>query len=280
MNQPAKTNLPKLSEIESGSKYNLIKASLLQKLIRRGMSEEANYVGKLFLDQNQEKGLRRRLQIIAAEDIGLGWVESINFVNTHNNLIEIIEALCQAPKNRESDRFLLTVANNLNSINIKRGKDIVHEARVLLRLFELSTTWFNDKTKENLNNLKNAFSKMAEDSKVPETIIALGDNYIELTKHKIHGARCQMALATLIYCRKVDKTNFVPDFSQIKITPFDEIFDFAIDMHTPIGKEWGRDFNHWIKNCVVVNPEYFYKELLDDQGNEKYPLTILSAKKN
>lgn len=271
--------LPKLSEIDSGSTYNLVKASLLQKLIRRGMSAEANYIGKIFLEKQQEKGLRRRLQIIAAEDIGLGWVESINFVNTHPNLIEVIEALCQAPKNRESDRFLLTVANNLKSIKENRGKEIIHEVRVLLRLFELSTKWKENKNKETLSQLNKAFEKMAEDSLCPEVVLNLGNNYIELTKNKIHGARCQMALATLIYCRKVKPTTFTPDLLQLKIKEFDEIFDFALDMHTPIGKKWGRDFYHWIKNCVQINPEYFYPEQLDSQGNEKYPLTLDSMKK-
>ena len=75
-----------LSELTSGSDYNLMKASLLQKLIRRGMTREALYIGTIFLKQGHEKGLRRRLQIIAAEDIGLGWPESLNYIEKNEFL--------------------------------------------------------------------------------------------------------------------------------------------------------------------------------------------------
>ena len=267
-----------LSELTSGSDYNLMKASLLQKLIRRGMTREALYIGTIFLKQGHEKGLRRRLQIIAAEDIGLGWPESLNYIEKNEDLLKIIQALCEAPKNRESDRFLLVVANDVNSTK-GRGKSIEYEVRVLERLFELSSMWFNNpRDKVALANLRNAFSKMAENNSLGETIKILGENYIHLTKQKVHGARCQMALAALIYCRKWKPTKFIPSDKLEEPKEFDEIFDFAIDMHTPIGKKLKRDFNHWIKNCVQVIPEIKYRDLLDDIGKEKYPLTYKSNK--
>lgn len=271
-----------LSKVQSGSDYNLIRASLLQKLIRRSMTPEALYVGELFLKDNHHKGLKRRIQIIAAEDIGLGWVNSVVFLEKNSdNLLLCIQALCEAPKNREADRFLLTIANNPKSI-IGRGDEILKEGRVLKRLFDLSTAWkLNKKNKQLLADLNNAFTVMSQDSLFKDEIIQLGKNYVDLTKAQIHGARCQMALATLIYCRKwVDEFKYVPSSQLVvKSNPFDEIFDFAIDMHTPIGKKLKRDFNHWINNCVQVSPEVKYSGLYDSQGNEKYPLLLESQKK-
>lgn len=271
-----------LSKVQSGSDYNLMRASLLQKLIRRSMTPEALYVGELFLKDNHIQGLKRRIQVIAAEDIGLGWVNGIVFLEKHSDdLLLCIQALSEAPKNREADRFLLTIANNPKSV-LNRGEEILKEARVLKRLFDLSQAWYlHKKNKQALFDLKNAFDVMAKDSQYPEVILQLGQNYINLTKANIHGARCQMALATLIYCRKwVDQFNYIPKLEKnIMSNPFDEIFDFAIDMHTPIGKKMKRDFNHWISNCVQVVPEVTYQGLLDNQGNEKYPLLLDSQKK-
>lgn len=271
-----------LSKLESGSEYNLVRASLLQKLIRRNMVEEALYVGELFIKDGHHKGLKRRLQVIAAEDIGLGWVNSVIFLEKYSdNLLLVIQSLCEAPKNREADRFLLTVANNRDSV-INRGHDILHETKLLLRLFTLSSLWFsNKKIKDHLQNLKNAFSLMAKDHEYSEAIIQLGQNYIDLTKAQIHGARCQMALATLIYSRKwKDQFGYVPkETLEYQSKPFDEIFDFALDMHTPIGKKLKRDFNHWINNCVEVHPLVTYDSLYDDKGKEKYPLLLESNKK-
>ena len=76
------------------------------------MTEEALYISQLYLKSNQSKGLRRRLQIIAAEDIGLAWVESVEFIKKNEDLLVITQALSLSPKNRESDRFLLSVAMN------------------------------------------------------------------------------------------------------------------------------------------------------------------------
>ena len=272
-----------LSKVREGSDYNLIRASLLQKLIRRNMVEEALYIGELFLKDNHHKGLKRRLQIIAAEDIGLGWIESVLFLETHSdNLLLCIQALCEAPKNREADRFLLTIANNINSIK-NRGEDILKEGKILNRLFQLSEEWFkNRKNRDSLKKLENAFSIMAKENALNEAVILqLGKNYIELTRANIHGARCQMALAALIYCRNYkDLFNYIPKVDlKYKPKAFDEIFDFAIDMHTPIGKKLKRDFNHWVENCTQVNPEVFYEDLYDIYGNEKYPLISLSNKK-
>lgn len=264
-----------LSKIAEGSELNLMKASLLQKLIRRGIVEEALYIGDMYIKANQSKGLRRRLQIICAEDLGFGWLGSVKFLNQTEDLLLVIENMCLAPKNRESDIFLLSVAAKDKALLNLKDPQVNYEVRVLSRLFELSSIWFNDKNKENLTNLKNAFSKMSENHKYGEIISILGDNYIELTKQKVHGARCQMALAALVYARKWDKEEvFTPRLqSQSKPREFDEIFDFAIDMHTPIGKKLKLDFEHWIQNCILVSPEIKYPELLDSQGILKYQLT-------
>lgn len=257
--------------------YNLLKASLLQKLIRRGMIQEANHIAQRYLDEGQSKGLKRRLQIIAAEDIGLGWTESCLFIEKESDLIKVTSALCQAPKNRESDRFLLYVVNNFKGIH-NRGDEILKESISLKHIFDKTEDWFKNKNKATLTDLKNTFDDLILKAKNKEAVSQLCNNYLELTRANIHGARCQIALAVLITIRGLDKIEFTPDLTKIQQSPFDEIFDFAIDMHTPIGKMLKRDFKHWIENCTQVIPEIKYSELYDAKGDEKYPLTINSNK--
>ena len=259
--------------------YNLLKASLLQKLIRRGMVEEANYVAQLYLNDNQSKGLKRRLQIIAAEDIGLGWTESCLFIEKEPDLIKVTSALCQAPKNREADRFLLYVANNFKNL-AARGGQTLKEAQVLKDIFDKTDLWYSNKNKATLTQLTQEFDKLVEASVNKDVVRQLCDNYLSLTRANIHGARCPIALAVLINTRELDKKEFAPDLSRTQQNTFDEIFDFAIDMHTPIGKMLKRDFNHWVKNCTIVIPEVTYPGLYDEKGDEKYPLVPESNKFN
>lgn len=259
--------------------YNLLKASLLQKLIRRGMVEEANYVAQLYLNDNQSKGLKRRLQIISAEDIGLGWSEASLFIEKEPDLIKITSALAQAPKNREADRFLLYIANNFNGV-LNRGQDILDEAKSLQYIFKKTDAWYENKNAQNLKELKDVFSRLVDKAKNKEIVQQLCNNYLDLTRANIHGARCPIALAVLIAIRQLDKIEFNPDLTRTQVKPFDEIFDFAIDMHTPIGKMLKRDFNHWVQNCTIVIPEVTYPGLYDNKGDEKYPLTQSSNKFN
>lgn len=260
--------------------YNLLKASLLQKLIRRGMVEEANYIAQLYINDNQSQGLKRRLQIIAAEDIGIGWPEAVIYIEQQPDLIKVTSALAQADKNRESDRFLLAVAYNYPSL-VTRGEVIKKEADSLKYLMKLSTAWVEDKrNKEHLKKLTDAFHRLANLSLLPDVIKQLTDNYMSLTRANIHGARCQMALAVLMALRNTTPSFWTPDETRTQVKEFDEIFDFAIDMHTPIGKTLGRDFNHWVENCVLVIPEISYPELCDANGQEKYPLLPESNKFN
>lgn len=265
---------------EDAPSYNLLKASLLQKLIRRGMVHEANYVAQLYLNENQSKGLKRRLQIIAAEDIGIGWPESVLYIEQNqDNLIQVTSALAQANKNRESDRFLLAVAYNFDHYKNHYDKNVRIECKSLNHLFNFSKQWFENKNAKTLSSLKIELAKMEKYDFNKEAIHQLTENYISLTKQKVHGARCQLALAVLLYIRQIPVTGFQP-IDDIAQKPFDEIFDFAIDMHTPIGKDLKRDFNHWVENCVQVKPELFYDSLYDEKGIEKYPLVSESNKFN
>lgn len=259
--------------------YNLLRASLLQKLIRRGMQGEALHIADLFINDGHSKGLLRRIKIIAAEDIGFGNLNSISFLEQETDLRKCVAYLCQSPKNRESDRFLLDVVNNRKQI-LKNSQDpqVHKEVSDFVHLVQLAGEWFTNKNKKTLTSFKDGIKHYADNSKCPEIVMALGENYLDLTRGNIHGARCQLALASLIYSRQSEPTDFIPDFSNLVSVEFDEIFDFAIDMHTPIGKKLGRDFNHWIKNCTLVIPEVNYPELYDNQGKEKYPLTPDSNK--
>jgi hypothetical protein len=258
--------------------YNLIKASLLQKLIRRGMIEESNYVAQLYLNDNQSKGLKRRLQIIAAEDIGIGWPESSLYLESQPDLIKVTSALAQANKNREADRFLLVLDHSYPSV-LNRGSEIKKEVDSLKYLEKLSDKWFDSKSKVDLNAFKEALTKLANISKMPDIIIQLNTNHIDLMRAKIHGASCTLALAVLLSIRQVERSNWSPNETLTQIKPFNIIYDFAIDMHTPIGKRLGRDANHWLENCTIVIPEVKYNDLYDSNGNEKYPLIPKSDKK-
>lgn len=268
-------NLIELKEKDPAA-YGLTRASLIQKLIRRSMLPEALWVTRLFIEDGHQKGLKRRLLQICAEDIGLCCPKAIEYITQEEDLYKCTALLCLVPKNREVDRFLLSVAYNPEKFT-QASSQVKKEVEVLQHLIQLSNTWFNNKRKkEHLINFKKAFEFLASCSpEYSSTIILAGDIYIDLSRANVHGARVMLALASLLATRKVENQS-LPDLSNLPSEKvLDSVPDYALDMHTPAGRKQNRGFQHWVQEGAKVTPEMTYSDLYDSKGQEKYPLAPL-----
>lgn len=270
-----KVNLLELKEKDPAA-YGLTRASLIQKLIRRSQLPEALWVVRLFIEDGHEKGLKRRLLQIAAEDIGLAQPEAIKYIFQEPDLYKCVALLCLSYKNREVDQFLLSVAYNLSYYK-EADAQTKKEVSVLRHLLKLSENWFvNKRLKQPLEDFKSAveyLSNFSPDHK--ETILLAGQLYIDLTRANVHGARVMLALVALLSTRQVEKQPFpdldnLPPMKELELVP-----DYALDMHTPAGRKANRGFAHWIKEGAVVNPRLEYNDLYDSKGEEKYLLIRL-----
>lgn len=266
-------SLKKLKE-DDIVEYNLIRASLLQKLIRRSSIGESVFVAKLFLEAGHEKGLRRRLSQIAVEDIGLVCPRLIEFVKQESDLLKITATMASLPKNREVDRFLLSVAYNPEKYK-NTDSQTKKEVDILNLLLDVSSIWFNNKkNKKSLDNLKSIVNSLKTYSPYKDTIDLALNNYLELSRANTHGARVFLSFIALLTTRNVKDIEVKIQDNYTEII-FDNVFDFAIDMHTITGKRMGRSFSHWIKEGAFVNPEQDYPEIFNKNGEEKYPLLPL-----
>lgn len=271
-----KVNIYKLKE-EDFVSYNLVKASWIQKSIRRGLNSKALSIAKLYIDDNQTKGLLRRLKVFATEDIGLGNIQSIlNFDD--KDPYEVVNLLCQSYKNREVDRFLLYTDRIFPSekiTNLQMQKEVYN----LKKLINISSIWFNNKRKKsNKEDIYNFIDKMQDkydsDSFQRQLVGQAIENYLELSKFKTLGARTNLAFAVLIITRQIRKElikNKI-DYSFNQFEELDIVDDWALDKHTSFGKKLNRDLDFWIKYGSVINPELNYSSLYLDkkQKTEKY----------
>lgn len=254
--------------------YALLKASWLQKAIRRGMTETALGIAELYKNDNQWEGLKRRLWVFACEDIGLGTPEILLLMNQYkDDPVNQIKILCQCPKNRECDRFLLQVANNYD--NYKNNKQLQHETLPLNQIFSISSSWFeNKRDKAALNKLKQAFEILKENRPeewVKHSLDLAIEQYIILSKHKIFGTRTLLAFSVLLATRTtIDKINFQYNDTELKPATLSIVDDFALDKHTSFGKLLNRGVEFWLKEGIVIFPERIYPEQFYN-GNEKYP---------
>lgn len=270
-----------LSEIKvlNPKDYNLIKASLLQKLIRRSMEGEACFVATLYANDNQLKGLKRRLLIIASEDVGFSNLDAVKIVNDSNNREELIQAtaiLARSWKNREADNFLLFSTRMPKQYQIL-DPETKKEVENFILLIKAISPWYMDRSKQKLKQLE----KYIEDhiKKQPEEkhqiLKILFENYKMLTRNNVHGARCLIALFSLISSRSLPK-NFpqIDTTTPYKMSHFDKVFDFAVDMHTPQGKQLKRGTDHWIKEGCVLSPEWINPASIDNLQQIRYPLGL------
>ena len=241
--------------------FNLVKASWLQKCIRRGLNAKALAIANLYIEENQIEGLKRRLKVYATEDIGIATPEILILLKD-KNIKETINILCQSNKNREVDRFLLNVRDN------KVNYDLL-EIKILKDLLNLSNVWFfNKRVKSNKKDIENyVFSYDLNEFQKESCKIAL-ENYFLLSKHKTLGARTNLAFIALLIGRNIknerEKINYDLSFSKMEKLKY--VDEFALDKHTPFGSS---SYEEWVKNGSILNPLLDYEDayLL---GKEKY----------
>lgn len=265
-----KINLLSLKESDPAA-YGLTRASLIQKLIRRGLTSQALWVSQLFINDGHHKGLKRKLYQIAAEDIGLGNPEIILKLKQEDDLLKNTALLCQSPKNREVNRFISFL--ELCPQELLNDSQVNLEVQTLKSLLEANEIWFNNKRKkENLINFKNLISSLNQEKSLE--ISTMFEVYLELAKANTFGAKDLLAFITLISTRNnltIPEISLeIPQLESIEFVP-----DFALDRHTPFGKILNRGFNHWIKEGMPVFPEIFYPSLYTPTGQEKYPMNTL-----
>ena len=259
--------------------YNLLKASWLQKSIRRGLKDKAYFIGNLYLEDNQEEGLKRRLKIFSTEDIGIATPEII-FVLDHfrDNPLKQIIALSGVYKNREVDRFLLNTRDRYDNLIQSSDKELQNEVLILNEVLELSTIWFNNKRKNAYkNDIYNYFKNLDKNNSYSKEINLCLTNYFHLSKHKTLGARTQLAFLVLLILRNIeisqDRVNDIikkVDTYKIKSTEFRFVDDWAVDKHTIQGKKLHRGYDFWVEFGSKVHPEKDYPSLYDEKGNLKY----------
>lgn len=251
--------------------YALVRASLLQKLIRRGMTAQALWTANLFITDGHQKGLRRKLYQICAEDIGLGNPYLLSELIKEENWQVMVTKMCLSHKNRETNRFhVITKYNPKYFVN--KSESTKAEARLLWNLLKASKEWIeNKRSKEKKQTLERLFDELKENNTVqPDTIEDCKVTYIELARAGTFSCDDVLSLAVLLSTRNPKKENIIvnsiPSMSAANPVP-----QFALDRHTSYGKKLGRGWEHWEKEGVVVYPEITYDSLKDENGIERYP---------
>lgn len=238
--------------------YNLVKASWLQKCIRRGMVDRALGIGQLYLNDGQKAGLERKLIVFASEDIGLGNPSALLDIK-NLTIQEKIEYLARSPKNRETDRFLLKVRDEYFSMEKTKEVKIFH------KMLEISSIWFDNKRdKKILENLKLIFEKLKQirnDDFTNQLLDECLNQYLFLSKKNAFGARTLLSLAVLFAVRQMSPIEFTIHQYVGKVEDLEIVDDFALDKHTPFGKILNRGIEHWELFGQMVHPERKYPEL-------------------
>lgn len=259
--------------------YSLVKASWLQKAIRRNLVDTALSLGRVYIEEGQQRALERKLVVIAAEDVGLGSPFALLEMEKLDNVYHKIEFLCRCAKNRETDRFLLATRDN--SEFLLSNKELVGEVKPFLKILTLADHWFeNKRSRKFLEKLKDGFailSSAATDPLAKDLIHLCLEKYLDLSKHKSFGARTLLALATLVATRNISyRESFSGDFTG-KFIDLTYVDDFALDKHTSFGKRLNRGIEHWIEHGSVVSPLARYSSMYLSNGEEKYPYSLMKA---
>jgi hypothetical protein len=258
--------------------YNLVKASWLQKSIRRGDSITAKSIAQLYLDDNQEKGLYRKLLVFLTEDVGLGTPNGF-LVIKDKPILEQVELVSKMEKNRECDRFLLAVKNNYDLL--KTNPELKEEVDTLNSILDLAKIFYeNKRLKQNKENLKKAILKLTENKSdfLKEITILTLENYFLLTKYDSFGARTALAFIVLINLRNIEPNNNIPTFDNIPPKILSIVDDYALDKHTPFGKMLDRGNDFWITSGSLLTNKVYYPSMLLSNGSEKYPYSITDKK--
>lgn len=268
-----KINILKLKEQDIVA-YNLLKASWLQKAIRRGDVETSLYIAQLYLNDNQQNGLYRKLLVFLTEDVGLACPEGFLIIDKFkDDILKQVALLALMPKNREVDRFLLGVRDHYHFL--KQQPEISNEVETLNKVFLLADQYYSKKNKDHKNQLVNFFNTIISDNIFHKEITEKTlDNYFLLTKHNSFGARTALAFLVLLNLRKIDISNFQIPVINIKIVEKPIVDDYALDKHTSFGKMLKRGEDHWLQVGSVVFNEIHYASQYLKNGKEKYPYVI------
>ena len=266
-----KVDLEKLKD-EDIQSYALVRASLLQKLLRRGMTPEALWVAGLFIKDGHHKGLRRKLYQIAAEDVGLGNPHLLSDLRKEEDLKKMVAMICQSPKNREVNCFHVMTKMNVRYFTDK-SESTKNEVRLLWHLLKAAERWVeNKRSKENKLAFEKLFNELKDMAPSQRYFIQdCEDTYIELAKSKTFSSEDLLALAVLLATRNPNSVSlgFIDIPEEVPANPVPQ---FALDRHTPYGKRLGRDWDHWVQEGSVIIPEVTYPSLLDEDGNVRYPM--------
>ena len=261
--------------------YNLVKASWLQKAVRRGLVNTAVSLAQTYIDEGQEKALYKKLLVFCAEDIGTGTPQAIQMIDKIDNPLHQTEFLCRIIKNRETDRFLLATRDCYE--DLVQNKELEVEVKTLNILIKIAGRWFDNKRKkQNLIDLENAYEMLKSKTSTDEQkalLDTLLEKYIFLSKGKAFGTRTLLALSVLIAVRDIqlEEVN-EPEYTGV-LESLQWVDDFALDKHTSYGKELNRGIEHWVKEGSPVYPEKDYPELYLSNGEEKYPYSLLTKTK-
>lgn len=256
--------------------YGFVKASWLQKCVRRGLIDKAVALARLYLKDNQSEGLRRKLLVFAYEDIGQGTPDINLLLRDEEDLLKQTELLCLAFKNRENDRFLLAVRDFYPQLVVI--PELKEEVETLKLVLDLADAWFgNKRIKRNKEVLQAAFEMLKENkSEEIKAIISQAEaDYFLLSKHGSFGARTALAHCVLLSLRPVQLglVNKPQIYTQPDIVlPF--VDEFALDKHTPFGKMLNKDEKAWLLEGSITSPVRDYPELYKSNGEEKYPYSL------
>lgn len=254
--------------------YSLVKASWLQKAVRRGDIATAKGIAQLYMNDGQSAGLLRKLLVFITEDVGLGCPEGLIILDRYDDLFDKIDIMCQMNKNREVDRFLLC---EKDSIELAKNFEIKQEIETLSHLFSLADIWFNNKrpkiNKENI--IKFVTELTMNKSEFIQSISKKAlDNYFLLSKHNSFGARTGLAFIVLISLRDIEPSNQEIKLSNIQPKTVSIVDDYALDKHTPYGKILNRGVDFWLTEGSKIYPEVTYKSQFLSDGSEKYPYSL------
>lgn len=260
--------------------YALVRASLLQKMIRRAMLPEALWVADLYRQDGHERGLNRRLKIIAVEDIGLGLPQSLELLTGIHDFREQVALLCGAKKNRENDRFYNLAKSSSFLLDGVQSDQVRAEIKRARNLLLIAQQWKATKDRALRVVISDFVSETLSRGKfLSRTIMECSSSYFECSKANMHAAELLLSFAVLLSTRNVPATTQIPDYRNLPpARELNPIPEYVLDLHTPYCAARTREeaLNRWMTDGCIVVPEITYPSMFDEEGKEKYPVELVA----